>query len=304
MGRPWYSFYPADYGRDTGHLSLIEHGAYRVLMDHYYATEAPLPPDRGRLQRLCRAQEAAEQDAVTYVLAQFFQENADGFRHKRIEAEIEKSAMLSAMGALGGRVRAERRRQKTGDAAGQASAPASGHAASQSLASQSQAHSPSQDSDISPEPGGFEEFWNAYPRREARGLARRAYAKAAGSVSQETLIAAARSYAARREGQDAQFTRLPSTWLSLECWLDDGAHHGAAPPSDADFAGAWNGRAAPLVAEIGAAQFQAYFGEARFTPGPPARVTVNALYLRDLIERKFSGALSRALGQFELEVAA
>ena len=38
MARQWYSFYPGDYGRDTGHLSLIEHGAYRTLMDHYYAT--------------------------------------------------------------------------------------------------------------------------------------------------------------------------------------------------------------------------------------------------------------------------
>ena len=37
----WYPHYPGDYGRDTGHLSLIEHGAYRLLLDHCYMTAKP-----------------------------------------------------------------------------------------------------------------------------------------------------------------------------------------------------------------------------------------------------------------------
>jgi uncharacterized protein YdaU (DUF1376 family) len=290
MARPWYSFYPADYGRDTGHLSLVEHGAYRVLMDHYYATAAPLPADIARLIRLCRAQGPAEQEAVRFVLAEFFLAGEDGFRHPRIDAEIEKAAALAVKGAFGGRVSAARRAKK-----------APSRTPTESQASQSPSQSPEIDKSEAAKDNGFEAFWAAYPRREARGLARQAFAKAARGVAAQTLIAAARAYAARREGQDGQFTKLASTWLAQECWLDDVA---APAASDSEMRQAWSGCAAPLVAEIGAAVFQAYFGEAAFAQGPPARITVGAPYLRDLIARKFSPAIRRAFGEFELEVAA
>jgi uncharacterized protein YdaU (DUF1376 family) len=38
----FYKHYLGDYARDTKGLSLIEHGAYRVLLDHNYATEEPI----------------------------------------------------------------------------------------------------------------------------------------------------------------------------------------------------------------------------------------------------------------------
>src|ERR1700748_1374276 len=104
MARPWYAFYPADYGRDTGHLSLIEHGAYRALMDHYYATAAPLPADEPRLLRLCRANAPAEQAAVRYVLEAFFDAGADGWHHPRIDAEIAKAADITAKCSIAARI--------------------------------------------------------------------------------------------------------------------------------------------------------------------------------------------------------
>jgi uncharacterized protein YdaU (DUF1376 family) len=291
MGRPWYSFYPADYGRDTGHLSLTEHGVYRVLMDHYYATETPLPADRARLRRLARAFAPEEEAALDYVLAAFFNAGAEGFRHKRIEQEIAKAIETSAKNSAAARIGVEKRQRKFSTEPARAPAQAR----------PSPSPSPSQDENISHAREGFEEFWNAYPRQEARALARRAYARALESATPETLIAGARSYAARREGQDANFTRLPSTWLMQECWLDNAGS--VSPPDEAALSRAWDGRAAALIADIGAAQFQAYFGEAGFDPGPPARVRVDAPFLKHLIERKFSGALRRAFGAFVLEVA-
>ena len=41
----WYKRFIADYKRDTGHLSMLEHGAYQALLDTYYLTEKPLPSD-------------------------------------------------------------------------------------------------------------------------------------------------------------------------------------------------------------------------------------------------------------------
>jgi uncharacterized protein YdaU (DUF1376 family) len=94
MARPWYAFYPADYGRDTGHLSLVEHGAYRALLDHYYATAAPLPRDEARLLHLCRANTRAERKAVRAVLREFFRSSDAGWHHPRVDAELAKAAAV------------------------------------------------------------------------------------------------------------------------------------------------------------------------------------------------------------------
>jgi uncharacterized protein YdaU (DUF1376 family) len=71
MGNLWYPHFPGDYARDTADLSLIEHGAYRLLLDHYYSTGGPLPADKQRIYRLCRAFHPEEQEAVCAVLVAF-----------------------------------------------------------------------------------------------------------------------------------------------------------------------------------------------------------------------------------------
>lgn len=84
----YYSHHIGDYTTDTAHLSLLEDGAYRRLMDRYYTTEAPLPADDS-LFRLLRARSPDEQDAVRVVLAEFFDLTDAGWAHKRCDAEIE-----------------------------------------------------------------------------------------------------------------------------------------------------------------------------------------------------------------------
>ena len=79
----WYPRYPGDYMRDTAHLSLTEHGAYNVLLDHYYATGGPLPDRHEALIRICRAYEDTEKQAVKSVADAFFPVNGDGMRHNR-----------------------------------------------------------------------------------------------------------------------------------------------------------------------------------------------------------------------------
>lgn len=67
----WYAHYPGDYGRDTAHLSLAQHGAYRLLLNHYYSTAKSLPRDMAAIRRICRAADPAECEAVAFVLASF-----------------------------------------------------------------------------------------------------------------------------------------------------------------------------------------------------------------------------------------
>ena len=47
-------YYPhniGDYRKDTSHLSLLEHGIYRQLLDSYYLDEMPLSNDLAKLMR-------------------------------------------------------------------------------------------------------------------------------------------------------------------------------------------------------------------------------------------------------------
>lgn len=104
----YFELYPGDYRRDTGRLSLAEHGAYLLLMADYYASEKPLPADLGALCRIVGAQGKAEQQAVKAVAEQYFPVGDDGLRHNtRADREIAKAqkriSIARANGAKGGR---------------------------------------------------------------------------------------------------------------------------------------------------------------------------------------------------------
>lgn len=104
----YWKRYAGDYLRDTGHLSVTEHGAYTLLLDHYYSKRNPLPSSIDALCRLCRATTKLEQDAVKAVAEEFFALEDDGLRHNpradREIAEWERLAQINReRGKLGGR---------------------------------------------------------------------------------------------------------------------------------------------------------------------------------------------------------
>lgn len=71
-----------------------------------------------------------------------------------------------------------------------------------------------------------EEFWPAYPRKDDKGRARKAFLSVMKSkkATVDELVNGAMRYAAEREGEDPKFTKQPATWLNAEAWLN------AAPP--------------------------------------------------------------------------
>ena len=92
----WYKRYIGDYQRDTGHLSMVEHGAYTLMLDTQYATAKPLPENQGVLFRLLRAITEAEQAAVQVVLKQFWRLTEDGWINARATIEIDKYMLQAA----------------------------------------------------------------------------------------------------------------------------------------------------------------------------------------------------------------
>ena len=105
----WYPQYIDDYSRATSGLSLLEHGAYRVLLDEYYRTRQPLDANAERLHRICRAISPEEKAAVDYVIGRYFELRAGQWHHQRADAEIEKAASIS-----GKRSSAARKRHSNG----------------------------------------------------------------------------------------------------------------------------------------------------------------------------------------------
>jgi len=99
----YYSFHIGDYLSATAHLSIIEHGAYRRLLDIYYIHESPLPDDVKQVYRLVGARGKEEREAVDSVLAEFFQSTPEGFRHDRCDHEIALCNKNRANGKKGGR---------------------------------------------------------------------------------------------------------------------------------------------------------------------------------------------------------
>ena len=65
----------------------------------------------------------------------------------------------------------------------------------------------------------FIDWYLEYPRKESKGVAEKAYAKARKFATAEALIEGAIRY---REdpNREAQFTKLPATWLNGKCWED------------------------------------------------------------------------------------
>lgn len=66
----------------------------------------------------------------------------------------------------------------------------------------------------------FESFWRAYPRREAKGQAFKAWQKAIKTTNQQLIINAAQEYAESYTGE-FQFIPLPASWLNAQRWLDE-----------------------------------------------------------------------------------
>jgi hypothetical protein len=68
----FYKHFIGDYQRGTGDLSIVEHGAYRLMLDHFYGTGRPLPQDRKALCRLLRAETDPERRAISAVSVRFW----------------------------------------------------------------------------------------------------------------------------------------------------------------------------------------------------------------------------------------
>lgn len=100
--------YVADYLADTSHFSAAEHGAYLLLIMHYWQTGGLPGDDDARMARIARMT-ADEWAAARPVIATKF---SPSWRHARIDGELEEAERLAKAGKKGGEASGEARRKK------------------------------------------------------------------------------------------------------------------------------------------------------------------------------------------------
>jgi uncharacterized protein YdaU (DUF1376 family) len=108
MNPPKMPIHIGDYQRDTGHLRAAEHGAYLLLLFHYWSTGG-LPDDDRHLSTIARMS-STEWKRARPVIERFFK---FGWKHPRVDYDLEKAAKISEAakeaGLASGRTRAQRK---------------------------------------------------------------------------------------------------------------------------------------------------------------------------------------------------
>ena len=91
---PYMPLYIGDYLADTGHLSAAEHGAYLLLLMHYWQRGEPLPSDDERLRRIAKI-EPRQWSKVRRSIVDFFDDDGITWTHHRVETELERARCKS-----------------------------------------------------------------------------------------------------------------------------------------------------------------------------------------------------------------
>lgn len=255
----YYERYCGDYAKKTAKLTLIQHGAYTLLLDEYYSTEEPLSNSIDELYRICRAMTKPEQEAVRAVADRFFPISSDGLRHNdRADEMIAKARpkMDAARenGKKGGRPRKnpmgslfdnpeETQEKPTGKPTGfsnqnpeETQSETTRAFPNPNPSKPKNTSSPSRD-DAAPE--GFAQFWDAWPsteRKVAKSKCAEKWRKAGLDGLTDRIVAHVDAMQSTRQWREG-YEPAPLTYLNQRRWEDGvAADSGMNGHSDNPFA--------------------------------------------------------------------
>jgi len=99
---PYMNWYPGDYLKDTRALTLEQHGAYHLLLWECWAREGVLPDNDPALARVVGVTPAKWAKLRPEVMA-FFVWTPEGWRHRRLSAELDKALAARAKRSAAGK---------------------------------------------------------------------------------------------------------------------------------------------------------------------------------------------------------
>jgi uncharacterized protein YdaU (DUF1376 family) len=232
----YYKRHIGDYAKKAGHLSVMEHGVYTLLLDAYYDREQP--PTRAEALRQARARSPEEIAAVDAVLADFFVLEGDRYTQRRVEEEFIKAEQVASMNALKGKMGGRPRKPK--------GKPEKSRRVSDGKPNESpekpnplihQSTNQEQEQKLTSTPAGanqcrlgFDDFWSAYPSKDGKKPARLKWEKKkldriAGRIVDDVLRRS-REHGKWLDGYIPNAT----TYLNQERWNDPIQPRSGAPP--------------------------------------------------------------------------
>ena len=109
----FYQHHIGDFNNATRHLSIIERAIYRDLLDMYYEQESAIDAsDLTKLQRRLLIRSTDEQQALDFVLDEFFEKQDDFYFNNRCESEIKQYQDKLETAIKAGKASGEARRKK------------------------------------------------------------------------------------------------------------------------------------------------------------------------------------------------
>jgi uncharacterized protein YdaU (DUF1376 family) len=273
----YFQHHIGDYRRDTSHLSLLEHGVYRQLLDWYYLDEKPIPAETQVVYRRLSAKTESDQAAVDAVLADFFRPTKEGWKHKKCEEVIEEyhknSEKNKENGKKGGRPPKDKNNpQETQSVIVGLPEQTESKGNQEPLTNKPETKEPQ--TSLPPKPprgreSDFETFWAAYPRKVGKDAARRCWMKKKNLPPVENVLAAVKKQVRSQEWQrdSGQFIPHPATWINQGRWDDGGMDYQAlsGKPQRAASPPAPQG---PSVEEQREALAQEWFNKQTFASAP------------------------------------
>jgi uncharacterized protein YdaU (DUF1376 family) len=202
------------YLADTRHLSTQEHGAYLLLlMVAWRRPDCNLPDDDKLLARFAGLGPRQWKNIKDAVL-EFWTLEDGCWTQKRLLKErsfVVNRSKINSANAHKRDYTKSRKTKKTKNA----------NASVEQCETDAPTPIPTpidKDTNVSlyKPPDKFEEFWKQYPRRVAKGEARKAYKKAIKKVDHGIIMAGLARY-----NPDPDFTCHPATWLNQERWQDE-----------------------------------------------------------------------------------
>lgn len=222
----YYRRYIGDYQRDTMHLSLLEHGAYTMLLDSYYAQDGKLPETQRVLCNLCRATTDEERAAVEKVSQEFFPLAESGKRHntradRELVSAMPRIAAARANGARGGRPAKPNRLAESNQKITQLlSSPTTNHQPPETTTPNPSARLNGERQELETR---FAKFWQAYPRKVAKVAAHRAWMKLTpGDAQLEDMLADVLDRCRSPDWlkDNGAYIPHPATYLNGKRWED------------------------------------------------------------------------------------
>ena len=215
-----YQHHINDWRTKTGELSLEEKGAYREMMDWFYALEGKLPSDIEKLSRILGLQTQSERTAIASVSHKFWTANADGYlTQKRACEELEKIKAKSLKASKSAKTRYNNDLASANAERTQSERTANQEPITNSYESDTRVR---EDFNLLEAHTMFEDFWQKFPSKTCRKDAIVAYTQARKKgITHETIISGVERYVKQIAGRSSQHIANPARWLDGERWSDE-----------------------------------------------------------------------------------